>query len=656
MKTMILGKRYEIIEKIGEGGMAIVYKAKCRLLNRYVAVKILRTEYTGDEEFVRRFQAEAQSAKLSHSNIVPIYDVGSENGVHYIVMEYVEGLTLKEYIKKNGRLKWKDAVNIAAQISSALDHAHKNGIIHRDIKPQNIIITHNNVAKVTDFGIAKFANGATITLRDKTMGSVHYFSPEQARGTLCDAKSDIYSLGIVLYEMLTNMLPFNGDMPVTVALKQIQEEAKPVIEIYNDIPIGLNDIVIKAMKKNPNERYESAAKMFEDLVRVLKQPYAQFLGKVNENDDQKTVVRIPIINVQANPSDAQVGNFKSGDINGMNKIKTTEKKLKKWMYIIIGMIAFIVLAIVIVLVTTSSQQPKTSTKDEVTIKNYVGKKYEEVRSELTSYSIATFEKDEYNETYEKGLVISQDTPEGQILKANEFSSITFTVSLGTNKITIPNVNGKSKVEAKAELEALGLVVSELEEFNDLAIGLVTRTEPTVNAKVSIGDEVKIYISKGKETVRVTIPDLENKTLKEVTQILDSKKLTLGKMYPASEQGIDVTAIVTSQKPFPNTQLNEGESVDIYFNNYVDSNNRTLYTERIDWDNMDGMADVFKLSIKVKYSDTQAEEFIIQDLQLVKKDIKPYYFQIAVPVNGSTSYDVYIDGALYKKNARNNGGY
>ena len=271
----IVGNRYEIISEAGTGGMATVYKAKDRVLNRNVAVKVLKDEYTTDQDFIKIFNSEAQSAAaLSHPNIVSIYDVGheEENNLYYIVMELIKGKTLKEIINKDGSISWKWAVNIAIQIASALEEAHKHGIIHRDIKPHNIIITEDGTAKVTDFGIAKAVSNSTITAFGTTIGSVHYFSPEQAKGGITDARSDLYSLGVVMYEMLTGKVPFDADTPVSVALMHMQEKPKEPIELNSDIPMAVNKIVVKAMRKEPVERYQTSSEMLADLSEALKDP------------------------------------------------------------------------------------------------------------------------------------------------------------------------------------------------------------------------------------------------------------------------------------------------------------------------------------------------------------------------------------------------
>jgi len=285
----MLANRYEILEKIGVGGMATVYKAKCHVLNRFVAVKVLKEEFITDIEFIRRFKSEAQTAaSLTHPNIVSIYDVGNEGDVYYIVMELIKGKTLKEIILEDGKLPWKWSVNIAIQIASALETAHKNNLIHRDIKPHNIIITEDGMAKVTDFGIAKAVSNSTITAFGTTIGSVHYFSPEHAKGGVTDAKSDIYSLGIVMYEMLTGRVPFDADTPVSVALMQVQDDPIEPRKLNPQIPISVNNIILKAMQKDPADRYQSATEMLIDLSTALKRPDEDFVNMNKKFDTLQT--------------------------------------------------------------------------------------------------------------------------------------------------------------------------------------------------------------------------------------------------------------------------------------------------------------------------------------------------------------------------------
>ena len=341
----ILGNRYEIIEEIGSGGMATVYKAKCKLLNRFVAIKVLRDEFANDSEFIKRFQVEAQSAaSLSHPNIVSIYDVGHEDGMHYIVMELIEGKTLKEIITEKGKLPWREAVEYASQIASGLSQAHQNHIVHRDIKPHNIIITKEGVAKVTDFGIAKAVSNSTINAFGSTIGSVHYFSPEHARGGYTDEKSDIYSLGVVLYEMCTGRLPFEGETPVAVALKHLQEEVVEPISICPSIPQSVNNIILKAMKKETSERYASADEMHKDLQKVLNNPDTEVITEGKSKVEFPTQ-RIPVIGVQNEKTvqdiNEKINKYKSEQddefMSGKKKKVTKQMALVRLFLIIIAM-------------------------------------------------------------------------------------------------------------------------------------------------------------------------------------------------------------------------------------------------------------------------------------------------------------------------------
>lgn len=295
LEGRLIANRYEIIENVGNGGMATVYKAKDHVLNRFVAVKILRDEFTTDNEFIKRFRSEAQAvASLSNPNIVAVYDVGNEGNLYYIVMELVQGKTLKEVIQEQGKLSWKWSIRVAIQIAKALETAHKNNIIHRDIKPHNIIITEDGMAKVTDFGIAKAVSNSTITAFGTTLGSVHYFSPEHARGGFTDAKSDLYSLGVVMYEMLTGKIPFEADTPVSVALMHMQEKPIEPITLTPTIPVSVNKIVMKAMQKNASLRYQSATEMLKDLNMSLKNPDGNFVF-LNDSENEYATQRIPTV-------------------------------------------------------------------------------------------------------------------------------------------------------------------------------------------------------------------------------------------------------------------------------------------------------------------------------------------------------------------------
>ena len=404
----MLGGRYEILEKIGEGGMAEVYKAKCHLLNRYVAVKILKPEYSKDETFVKRFRREAQSAaSLTHANIVSVYDVGSEDGINYIVMELLETKTLKDYIEEHGAMPSDLVLKISAQIASALETAHKAHIIHRDIKPQNIVLNKNMVAKVTDFGIAKITNvpSATITSFGSTMGSVHYFSPEHAKGGYTDEKSDIYSLGVVMYEMATGKLPFDADSPVSVALKQIQEEPISPIEVNSKVTPALNQIILKALQKSTALRYQSATELISDISQALLKPNSLILRPVSSVEAGETQV-IPILdNVD---EEEAVPNLRTREPRRANVISTRDaikednlanniddekskkddSKKKKKKLIIISIIAAIVLigAVVGFLVYNNSKKQAEANR-EIEVPNLIGRVFDEVVEEYSKQGI-----------------------------------------------------------------------------------------------------------------------------------------------------------------------------------------------------------------------------------------------------------------------------
>ena len=406
LEGKILGNRYEIIEKIGNGGMATVYKSKDKVLNRYVAVKVLRDEFTTDEEFIKRFRIEAQSAaSLTHPNIVSIYDVGNEGSLYYIVMELIKGKTLKEIInEENGPLPWKWSLNIVIQIASALETAHKNNIVHRDIKPHNIIITEDGVAKVTDFGIAKAVSNSTITAFGTTIGSVHYFSPEHARGGYTDAKSDLYSLGVVMYEMLTGRVPFDADTPVSVALKHMQEQPVEPKELNDNIPQVVNDIIMKAMQKDVNLRYQSATDMLKDLNSALKNPDENCVH-IGSNVDAATQ-RISTEEIaEAERKANENKNNNSGNGKGKKKNKFIEFiKKHKALSAIIGAILLFFIAFGSTMGIVELVNPK-----DVQLPDLVNKTQEEAEQTVKDLKLKlTVKSEEYSDTVEKGKIISQD--------------------------------------------------------------------------------------------------------------------------------------------------------------------------------------------------------------------------------------------------------
>ena len=421
LEGRLLGNRYEIIRQIGNGGMATVYKAKCHVLNRFVAVKVLKDEYTTDSEFIKRFNVEAQAvASLTHPNIVSVYDVGKEDNLYYIVMELVQGKTLKEIIKEDGALSWKWSVNVAIQIASALEAAHKNNIVHRDIKPHNIIITEDGIAKVTDFGIAKAVSNSTITAFGTTIGSVHYFSPEHARGGYTDAKSDIYSLGVVLYEMLTGRVPFDADTPVSVALKHMHEQPVEPIKINPSIPISVNKIVLKAMQKDPNDRYSTATEMLRDLNTALKNPDGDFV-RLNKVQNDFPTQHMPLIYDKTLEEKIKE---RDDQRNYATQVKTKkqESKIAKFFKthkvtgVLTIILAAILLFVIVMMITMSAMKigitPEVEIPDLVKMSKEENKTVEELQQYVQSLKLKIEVEEEYNAEVEAGKIIKQEPTSG----------------------------------------------------------------------------------------------------------------------------------------------------------------------------------------------------------------------------------------------------
>ena len=497
LEGKILGNRYEIIEKVGNGGMATVYRAEDKVLKRNVAVKVLKDEFTTDEEFIKRFEIEAQSAaRLTHPNIVSIYDVGSEDNFYYIVMELIRGKTLKEIIvEERGPLPWKWSVNVAIQIASALEMAHKNNIIHRDIKPHNIIITEDGIAKVTDFGIAKAVSNSTITAFGTTIGSVHYFSPEHARGGFTDAKSDLYSLGVVMYEMVTGRVPFDADTPVSVALKHMQEEPEEPIELNPNLPSAVNRIIMKALKKDTTLRYQTATEMLADLRQALKRPNGDFV----DDRDYDATARTQKINIDLYRNVAEEDNRKR---NGKkdNKFIAFIKR-HKVLSAFIGLILLFAISLGGTLAFLNITNPA-----EVELPEVVGMSKEEAQKTVEDLKLV-FEvsSEEYNKDVPEGYIISQDPTYIADYNVKEGSSIKVVVSKGQEKTTVPKVVGMTKEEAVDALEEANLKAEIIEETSKtVEEGYVISQEVEANSEAYAGDTVKIHVSTGTGIKQVNV--------------------------------------------------------------------------------------------------------------------------------------------------------
>lgn len=590
--TMLSG-RYEVLKRVGSGGMADVYMAKDHKLNRNVAVKVLKSEYVEDEKFLKKFETEAQAvARLSHPNIVNIYDVGIEDGINYIVMELAEGITLKEYIRKKGYLSPKETVEISTQIASAISHAHKNHIIHRDIKPQNILVSDTGIIKVTDFGIAKATSSNTVTSTATAMGSVHYISPEQAKGRFCDEKSDIYSLGITMYEMVTGHVPFDHENGVTIALMHLQNEITPPSQIRDGIPDSLEKIILKCTMKKPEERYQTADDLIADLRLVFEDTSGGYVGVVPAIDDSPTIM------INQNELTQRINTPKKDQkIQQEEPLKDEEQnayldeddeeesgmnsKIEKLVIVLAAVVGAIILISIIVFVVKSSgvfKSGKSTTTTSIgttaesndteskkyTVDNYIGMSLSAAREKIDGKFKIKVEE-EYSADYAKGLVIRQD-PESDT-ELEEGKTLTLVVSKGTrteDKVSVPEVVGKMESSAKSELEAAGLKVSVKTKYStDVAKGKVISQSPGSGNQVTKNSTVVITVSQGeKPETMVRVPNLRYFTESEARSELKNSNLVLGSVLTEYSDSVE-KGLVIRQTVSSGSKVKEGTAVGIY---------------------------------------------------------------------------------------------
>ena len=636
LKGRLLGNRYEIIEKIGSGGMATVYKAKCHVLNRYVAIKILRDEFTTDDEFIKRFEVEAQSAaSITHPNIVSVYDVGADGNLYYIVMELIKGKTLKEIIvEEKGPLPWKWSVNIATQIASALEIAHKNHIIHRDIKPHNIIITEDGVAKVTDFGIAKAVSNSTITAFGTTIGSVHYFSPEHARGGFTDEKSDLYSLGVVMYEMLTGKVPFDADTPVSIALKHMQEDPKPPIELNPNIPSAVNDIIMKALRKDTNLRYQNATAMLLDLKRALKEPNGDFVDDNDYTEDFPTQ-RISTIDIE----NERIASNRTQK-NGKKPNKFLEFiKNHKALSAIIGLILLFIITIGTTIGISNATRPK-----DVAIPNLVGKTVDEAKKILEENKLTYVEEEStYNTEYEAGQIISQTPPFVEGRKIKQKTEVKVVVSLGTEKTKVPKLKGLTKQEAEDAADEAKIKLEFVEEISKtVEAGIIIKQEVDTDTEVNAGDTVKVYISIGTGIKQVVVSSVlyqEEATAKQNLEDL-GLKVTV-------EYGEDKTrgnGVVLKQSISSGEKVDEGTAITITVNKLAEKKTATIYV------NMKSITGGYSEDADENKDDNENknETTSSKPASSVKKTAK-----LRIEANGETIYNKDVDKNETKFNTGNN---
>jgi len=578
----LLDNRYEILEIIGTGGMAVVYKAHCRLLNRYVAIKILKDEYAKDADFRRRFHTESQAiAKFSHQNIVAIYDVNRSDNIEYIVMELVEGVTLKEYMSQNGKLTTSEFLHFAPQIAAALEHAHSKGIIHRDVKPQNVIILPDGSLKMTDFGIARVSKSQQ-TLTDEALGSVHYVSPEQAKGSNIDERSDIYSFGVVMYEMLTGCLPFEGETPVAVVLQHINSIPLQPREIDPAIPQALEDITMRAMNPSLQKRYSSCREILEDFENYKNNPDVAF-GYVQTIDEDLTPSvsgdtmkfnKNAIKNSEAAQKETLREKHKSAPVKkaAVPKKKRYDEDDDDYYYprrtpVIAYLIAGILVSAIFFggaafILTTIFSTAGTASSTDVQVPTLVGKKLSEVLSnpQYAEYRIVESES-MYNDAWEEGVIIDQEPSAGRMIKAD--TEIYVTISLGSKTLTLPDLTNYEYRYAQIQLNNLDLLYTVKNELSDdIASGNVIRTEPAALSQVKSGDLITVYVSLGKEHVMTLVPDLIGATESQAQRLLERNNLVLGEVIPTEDPNAEDGTVV-NQSIEPDTEVNEKTAVDIY---------------------------------------------------------------------------------------------
>lgn len=589
---VIVGDRYEIVSKVGSGGMADVYKAKDHKLNRFVAMKVMKPEFSSDTNFISKFQREAQAAAgLAHPNVVNVFDVGEDQGVNYIVMELVEGITLKEYISKKGKLTVKEATSIAIQVAMGLEAAHNRNIVHRDIKPQNIIISTDGKVKVTDFGIARAASSNTISTN--AMGSVHYSSPEQVRGGYSDYKSDIYSLGITMYEMVTGMVPFDGDTTVAIAIKHLQEEMIPPSEITPDLPHSLEEIIMKCTQKSPDRRYSTLAELINDLKHSLIDPNGNFVNLTPLSNHAQTVVISPSemeqIKRGAVSSAPQTETFQEDSYDSYGNTdyddsddydseddydeeddkggKGISSKLEKAMTIgglVVGAIIICILVYTIASATgllkfgsgtsnknkadtetTSNTDESDETTGQIEVPDLTKKTPEEAQKALNELQLGYKNGgEEASDIVEEGLICRQDVEAGS--KVSEHTLITCYISSGTQEIEMPDVTDKTQTEAEAMLKELGLKTTvQKANSSTITIGNVVSTDPVAGTQVKAGDTVILTISIGEGDTAVRVPDvigwseadakasLSQAGLLVTVQTGESQRVNVGEVYDMS---------------------------------------------------------------------------------------------------------------------------
>ena len=621
-----LDGRYEIQEIVGVGGMSVVYKAYDNVDDRVVAVKILKDEFLTNDDFVRRFKNESKAiALLSHPNIVKVYDVSFGEKLQYIVMEYVDGITLKEYIQKQGAITWNDALFFTTQILKALQHAHDKGIVHRDIKPQNIILLPNGNIKVADFGIARFSRSETRTLTDTAIGSVHYISPEQAKGEFTDEKADIYSVGVVLYEMLAGKVPFEAESAVSVALMQLQNNAKRLTEINPDIPLGLEQICIHAMQKDPKDRYQSATEMLLDVEEVINNPktvfdYSCFVDKSPTkyiSDTDKITAETPVIN------EKPIEKAADSDEDEVEYYDPDHKK-KVVSAVLIGIIILVTAAVLLVMAITGSFKTSTNTLD-----NFVGFSYDELISS-NKYDYEFVLEQKKTDEVEPGIVVDQSPEAGS--KVISGSQVKLVVSASMDDINVPNIYNLNDEKAKKALANEGLTNYKFTTISSETVeeGLVVYTEPKAGTVVSSDTQIVVFVSSGpttKEVVNIEVPDVTG--LKQEGARAFLEKMGFKNVNFVTQDDLRPKGVVISQSPAAGSSATADDKIKVVISS-GETTTTTKPTSKV------------SLSVSLPKIVNESGEYITDTLE-VTIDGETYLNQ-AVTLNGTNaSVNITLDG-------------
>ena len=555
-----LDGRYEIHELLGVGGMAVVYRAYDTIDDRMVAIKILKDEFAGNSDFLRRFRNESKAiAVLSHPNIVKVYDVSFGDRIQYIVMEYVDGITLKQYLdQQKETVPWKEALHFTVQILRALQHAHEKGIVHRDIKPQNIMLLQDGTIKVMDFGIARFARSETRTMTDKAIGSVHYIAPEQARGDVTDERADIYSVGVMLYEMLTGRLPFEADNAVSVAIMQLQANPTLPRDINPDIPEGLQEITMKAMQKAPSQRYQSAAEMLQDIETFRRNPAVRFDYKYFVDDTPTRYVNA-IENVKGS-----TGPLSYNDDYEYEEDLGKKKGSKKTKMVLAGIgTAFLIMLVILgVFFIVNQNNQSAGEEDTVVVPNFIGMVYQDEILDNEKYADFTFTLQEGNDPeQDPGVVLQQSPNEGiEVKKGRE---IVLTINQGDEPVKIPEVAGMTEddaVETLRNMDLIPKVVTVMDE--EVGQGYVIETDPAEGSEVDAGSQVTVYVSGGPEE-NISVPAVIDKSLDAARAEIIAAGLTVGELIPQDDSDKPANTVIETN-PLPGVKVASGTKVDIIY--------------------------------------------------------------------------------------------